>query len=293
VPSNASRYAECATDGFVVGRQFDELGRCIKQDPMQSGAGDQAEGYKYTMFSDFNAAIVQHYIEGSTELKSDGTRNYNGGRVLVDPTSASGYSRWDSLDSTLVPVTPSTSSGGLYGLDGGFPTQRNVPVHTIILTISLESIQDTFTEVSGETHLSYQDTITYNTNLTQIYPPLSYIGNLRRVIDPKDATQLASIVPDTSENRWYCQNSGCDYTLKATYTDNSEYFVVLHGGFRGWFSKELKSAAGNPNSGDSYKVFGVNVPGNKTIKKIELLETPEVWKGLPASPKVIASRLIN
>jgi VCBS repeat-containing protein len=292
VPTNASTFARCATSGFPMGRQFDEQNRCVKQDPMQSGSGDEAKGYKYTMFSDFNASVVQQYLEGTT-TENSGTHTYNGGRVFVDKTSSTGYSRWDSIDNKFVPVEVKTIDGGLYGLDNGLPVQRDVSVQTIIVTIGIDSVQDTATEVTGETHLTYQDTITYNNTITQIYPPISYTGNLRRVIDPTDATQRASIVPDTGENYWYCRNSGCDYTLKVTFSDNSEQYVAIQGGFKGWFSNDIKANAGTPTNSDSYRIFGVNVSGNKTIKKLELLETPEVWKGLPAVPKVIATRTLN
>lgn len=292
VPTTASTFARCATGGFPMGRQFDEQNRCVKQDPMQSGSGDQAAGYKYTMFSDFNASVVQQYLEG-TATESNGKRSYDGGRIFPDNTSATGYSRWDSLDNKFVPFSTTTTSGGLWGLDQELPTTRGVSVHTLIVTISLDSIQDTFTEKAGETHLTYQDTINYNNTLTQIYPPLSYTGNLRRTIDPTDAAQRASIVPNTSENYWYCRNSGCDYTLRVTFSDDTQQHVLLHGGFRGWFSNDIETTSGDPTNSDSYRVFGMNIPGNKAIKKLELLETPEVWKGFPQSPKVIATRTIN
>jgi hypothetical protein len=292
VPSNSSRYKNCAGDGFVIGRQFDELGRCIKQDPMQSGSGDQAAGYKYTMFSDFNASLVQHYLEGTTTL-SGSKHSYSGGTLFLDPTSSTGYSRWDSLEQKMVAASTQTSSGGIYELDQGLPLERGVPVHSIILTASIASIQDTYTEVAGQPQLSYLDTITYDPTLTQIYPPLSYTGNLRRQIDPTDPAQLASIVPNTSTNYWYCLNSGCDYSLRITYTDNSLQYVVLHGGFKRWYDYDIKPTAADSTDSDSYKVWGVNVPGYKALKKIELLETPEVWKGLPANPRVIASRTLT
>jgi hypothetical protein len=113
---------------------------------------------------------------------------------------------------------------------------------------------------------------------------------LRRLIDPTNAAQRASIVPDTGENPWYCKNAGCDYTLKVTFADNSEQFVALQTGFRGWFDANINPNATNPLDGSSYRVWGVNIPAAKSILKLELLETPEVWKGLPAVPKVIASR---
>ncbi len=289
VPSSASTFKNCATDNFPMGRQFDQENRCIKQDPMQSGAGDQAAGDKYTMFSDFNASLIQQYFEGTTTV-SNNQRTYNGGRVFVTPT---GYSRWDSLDSRFVPVEAKTTNKGLYGLDNGLPITRDVPVRTIIVTANIASIADTFTEVAGQPKLSYQDTITYHPETTQIYEPIAYSGNLRRVIDPKNPADLASIVPDTSQNPWYCRNSGCDYSLKITFKDSSEQSIVLQTGFRGWFSPDINPNAANPLKSESYRTWGVNISADKELAKLELLETPEVWKGLPITPKVVATRVFN
>jgi Peptidase M66 len=285
VPSSAETFKNCATDGFPMGRQKDAQGRCIKQDLMQSGAGDQVAGDKYTMFSDFNASVVQRYLEGTTTLNA-GKHEYDGGRVFIDPSSGTGYSHWDTLDSSFVPVPITTSNKGLYGFDNGLPVQRDVPVRTIIITSSIAGSSDT----NGDGKIDYTDSLTYNPAITQIYEPITHTGNLRRLIDPTNAAQRASIVPDTGENPWYCKNAGCDYTLKVTFADNSEQFVALQSGFRGWFDANINPNATNPLDGSSYRVWGVNIPAAKSILKLELLETPEVWNGLPASPKVIASR---
>jgi hypothetical protein len=78
-----------------------------------------------------------------------------------------------------------------------------------------------------------------------------------------------------------------------TYADASVQHVALHTGFRSWFSDNINPDAANPLSSASYKVWGVNVPANKAIKQIELLETPEVYKGFPAAAKIIASRIVS
>ncbi|MEZ4605505.1 MAG: M66 family metalloprotease [Deinococcales bacterium] len=178
VPSTASRYANCASNTFYNGmpRQLDSEGRCVKQDPMQSGSGDQAAGYKYATFADFNAAVIQEYFEGLTTLNGS-SHSYSGGRIVEDASSSTGFSRWDSLDKHYVEVPVQTSSGGLYGLDGGFYQQKDVLVDSIIITMSFAGTSD----------------------ITQIYPPLRYRGNLMRVIDPTNPTELAQIVPNTGE----------------------------------------------------------------------------------------------
>ena len=276
VPSSAKTFKNCKTDVFPRGRQLDDQGKCIKQDPMQSGAGDQDSSDKYTMFSDFNASLVQQYLEGTTTLKN-GKHEYDGGRVFIDPSSSSGYSRWDTLDSSFVPVSTQTTQGGLFGLDNGLPVTRGVAVQTIIVTANIASLSP----------------LAYNAANTQIYEPISYTGNLRRLIDPTDTTQLASITRDTGEHYWYCKGTGCDYTLRVTFKDGSQQHVALQGSFRGWFSNNFDPKAADPTDSSSYRMWGVNIPASKAIGKLELLETPEVWKGLSASPKVVASRTIK
>jgi hypothetical protein len=294
VPTTASAYKNCLTAGsFPMGRQVDSLNRCIKQDPMQSGAGDQTPASKYTMFSDYNAGIVQNYLEGTATL-TNGKYVYSGGKTILDSTSSTGYSRWNSVENRYVPVDTKTVSAGLYGLDNMLPYQRNVAVHAIVFTAAISSI----VERTDATQLNYDDTVSYDPALTQIYPPISYTGNLRRLIDPTDATQLASIQPKTGTstggtNDWFCKNAGCDYTLKVTFADNSTQHIVIQAGFRGWFDNALLAGVQDPLSESSFKIWAVNVPATKAIKLIELLETPEVYKGFPANPRVVVSRVIN
>jgi Peptidase M66 len=292
VPATASTFKSCL-NGTPIGRQFDSSNRCIKQDPMASGAGDQTPISKYTMFSDYNAGVVQNYLEGTATL-SNGKYVYSAGKTILDSTSSSGYSRWNSIERRYVPVETKTVSAGLYGLDNMLPFQRDVAVHAIVFTAGISSI----VERTDATQLNYDDTVTYDAALTQIYPPVSYTGNLRRLIDPTDASQLASIQPTVGAtkggvNDWFCKNAGCDYTLKVTFADNSLQHIVVQAGFRGWFDNAFAAGALDPLSESSYKTWAVNVPAVKAIKLIELLETPEVYKGFLANPKVIASRAIN
>ena len=281
VPSTAKTFKNCKTGDFPRGRQLDDQGRCIKQDPMQSGSGDQDPLDRYTMFADFNAGLVQQYLEGTTSLKN-GEHAYDGGRVFVNANSPTGYSRWDGIDSSFVPASTQTLKNGLFGFNNGLPIQRDVPVQTIIMSANVAST-DPITNSPN----------TYTSSTTQIYPPLSQTGNLRRLIDAKDATQLASIVPDQGEFKWYCKDSGCDYTLKITFKDDSQKYVVLQRAFRKWFSAEFNPEAGIVTNPSSYQLWGVNILETKAIAKLELLETVDVWKGLPAVEKVIASRTVN
>ncbi len=267
IPAGAETFAGCLTDDL---HQVDDMGRCVKQDPMQSGSGDQAPGYKFTMFSDFNAGVIQRYFEGVTELGDDAVHVYSGGVIFVDAGSSTGYSRWDGLEQRRVEVVVETTENGLYGLDGGLPAQRGVPVHTIVFTLS----------AAGTAEAS------------QIYPPLSYQGNLRRQIDPTAPADLALIVPNSGEVPWYCHASGCDYTLRVTYADQAVRHVLIQDGFRPWFDPMgvPDDATKDPTDDDSYRVFAVNVPGDEAWVKIELLDTPMGWNGVPGDAEVLLSR---
>ncbi|MBO7887836.1 peptidase M66 [Burkholderia pseudomallei] len=249
VPTTASSYAKCASS-----HQLDAQGRCYKQDPMQGGAGDQSSGYKFATFSDYNTGRMQAWIAS---------------RVLADPASSTGYSKWDSAAQARAPYTPTTDNNGLYGVNQNLPVQAGVPVHTIVVSFSK----------AGSAGASY------------IYPPFSYTGNLIATFDPTSAADRQAITVDKGTYPWYCKGTGCDYTLRVTYADGSRTYRVLQGGFRAWWTPTVDDAnATNPLSGSSFRVWAINVPGDKRIGKIELLDTPMVWNGMPANPTVLLSR---
>ncbi|KVZ43654.1 M66 family metalloprotease [Burkholderia ubonensis] len=235
-------------------RPVDAQNRCYKEDPMAHGAGDQSSGYKFATFSDFNTARMQAWIDS---------------RILSDSASPTGYSKWDTTAQARMPYTPVTDDNGLYNINQNLPVQTGVPVHTILVSFSK----------AGSAGASY------------IYPPLSYTGNLIRTFDPTVAADRQAIAVDTGVYPWYCQGTGCDYTLRVTYVDGSRVYRVLQGGFRTWWTPSvLNPRATDPLSADSFKVWAINVPGNKGIAKIEVLDTPMVWNGMPANPTVVLSR---
>lgn len=273
IPASSGNYNGCSSDTFGGhARALDSQNRCIKQDPMQSGSGDQASGQRFTIFSDFNVARMQRYFEGVTTRKSDGTHEYSGGKWVRDTAFPSGYKCWDGIDRKWVdvPQAVNTADGGLWGFEDDAPLQTDVPVYAIVVT------------------MSYAGT----PGATQIYPPLRFTGNLLRTIDPTVQTQRDSIKPNTSTYYWYCKDGGCDYTLRVSYAGGSVRHVLLQRGFRGWFndSNPPPASASDPLDGDSFMRWAVNVPDDGAITSIELLDTPKAWTGLPAVPGVLASR---
>ena len=271
IPSTASTFAHCATDTFAGhARTLDASGRCAKQDPMQSGAGDQANGYAFATFADYSTAVMQRHLEGRTTANADGTHAYSGGKLVRDAAFASGYKRWDGLDKHWMNATTTTQQSGLYGLDNGLPNQIGVPIQVVSITLSNAG----------------------TAGATQIDPPFGYTGNLMRGFDPTNAIDRAAFTPDTGTYPWFCRSGGCDYTLRITYGNGSVRYLLLQGGFR-----PFNAATGTPASvttdplnAASFHRWVVNVPGSVAITRLELLSTPQAWSGMPANPQVLAER---
>ncbi len=234
-------------------RQAADAGRCYKQDPMQGGAGDQDAPYRFAEMSDFTVARLQLWIEG---------------RVFVE---TNGFSRWDSVAKARVPLpADNTQDNGQYGVNRNLPSLRDVAVTAIAIAFSRAG-------TPGASH---------------IYPALRFTGNLIKTFDPTSAEDRAAITPGTGRYRAYCIDSGCDYTVRVTYDDGSVVHQLIPAGFRA-FNKPSEpdlTSATDPNSGSSFRHWVLNVPGTRAIRRIELLETPMVWKGMPASPRVVIAR---
>eukprot|EP01133_Synstelium_polycarpum_P010244 gene10244-11943_t len=243
VPTSAEYYEGCK-DHTVI----DPQGRCTKQNVMQGGSGYQAKGYRYTMFADYDME----------------------GKVIYDKSYPGLYKIWNETISDFEKYILGNDSNGLYGMDSGLPMTRDVPVATIIITLSTAGTAD----------------------VSQVYPLITYTGNVRRWIDPTDKNQLAIIVPDSGDLAWFCHASGCDFTLRVTYKDNSKIHVLLQSGYRPWFGPEEPAVAGitDPFSGNSFRTITFNAPASVSIKLVELLDTPFGYEGLPANPKVLVSR---
>lgn len=272
VPTSASSFKDCRGDTYEgMPRPIDAQGRCVRQDPMQSGSGDQAKGDRYTIFSDYTAAIFQRYYEGRTTIKADGTRSYGNSAIVPDPAYPGGYRRWDTIERRWVAFTPKLTGGAWFTDDGEFPLRRDVPVHAIALTYSYAGTPE----------------------VSQFYPPLSFTGNLMFRVDPTDAAQRAGITPGTGPFRRFCSDAGCDYTLRVTYADGSQRLELLPRGFRKFFAGgdgPVEDTAKDPLHSYSLRTWVIQVPGDKALRKLELLDTPMAWKGIPANPTVLMSR---
>ncbi len=262
ITQSSSSFARCPNWKI----QFDDQGRCIKQDPMQGGSGDQASSDKWTLFSDFNVAQIQGYLEG--------------GRLVKDSNFASGYARWDKSKKEWVEATKGASISGL----GGFPDTLNKEQDTIVFTVNFPESFPTIAGTAGAV-----------TGITQIYPPLRYVGNADKLLDAENPRDLASIVPNTGEYPHFCRRRGCDFTLRLTYRDRSVKHYVNQWGYRNWFwdpsnVNQYDNRSLDPNNSNSFRIWALSVPTRgRTLTKVELLDTPRVWTGLPRNPRVLAT----
>jgi hypothetical protein len=261
IPSTASSFANCARN-----HQVNTAGACFKQDPMQSGSGDQAPGQKFTMLSDFNAGQIVNWFQGITTISKSGAHLLDGKLFAEGP----GYKQWDTIDRRWVMLSgDQTQENALYGVNQNLPVQQNVPVYAIAVTLSNAT-----------------------PGVSMIYSPIRFTGNLIRTFDPTSAADRTDFTPGSGKYQWYCQSVGCDYTVRVTYSDGSVIHRALQGAFREWFKPTSAPSAqfSDPLDGDSFRNWVINVPGTKTISRVELLSTPMVWTGMPSNPTVVLSR---
>ncbi|KAF2070485.1 hypothetical protein CYY_008196 [Polysphondylium violaceum] len=262
VPTESSVYKNCASY-----RVLDANGKCFKQSAMQGGAGDQSKGYFFTMYADFECGKVQRYFEGITKIEN-GQHVYDGGKIFKNSSMPSGYSRWDTIDKKYVEVKAITQQNGLNGFNNNLPIKRDIMVYTMIATVSL-----------GNT-----------TSATQLYPPLYYKGNMIEYYDPTNVTKLKEITPNTSKYPWACHASGCDWTIRAIYNDNSVDHYLLQRGLRSWFKPmgDISRDFFNPLKSSSLQTFVHNIPASKGVpSRYQILYTPLGFNGLPSNPTVM------
>ena len=126
------------------------------------------------------------------------------------------------------------------------PQERDVPVYTIY----------------GSYHPEYEDS-----NI--LYKPLYYVGDLPRVLDPTDPATFARLAQGMDgpykDYFWWAK----DLTFKVTYQDGSVLHVLnpYDGPPREW-----EEGFGPWRWDLTY--FGINVPAEQPIRRIEVYERP-------------------
>ena len=251
-----SLHATCDGDKAVLwGATFqkDSNGRCYRFDPMQSADDQMGPNAEFPLFSDFNSSRMLQWALNRTHMNDEG----NGLKRL----DASG--NWTSF-------TPVTEYAAQFGLLGQFPAIISKQLDFIYITHSLAGTKD----------------------ISQFYKPVRHTGNATAQIDPLDNISLQKINPDQVNGKWmeydrFCKETGCDFTLKATYQDSTTAYRILRGSSRqSWEPRKWKDDYLNAKSKDSFLQWAVNLPipaSGAKLQKLELLETPTVWAMSPAA----------
>ena len=245
--------------------------RCYKQDPMQSGAGHQEDGFYYSISSDFQNARIQRYFEGTT---------LNKGRMWEGVTPGGGFARWnpatqnftdvDNVDTTMTPQV------------------FNTKLTTAIFTLSCPELNCSTSGLLNTDSLN-------GSSVTQIYNPIEYTGDSRLFVDVDNVTQLDlhHYPKAAGDGRWekeYC-DTGCDFIGAFTFADGSKKRVMLARSFRTWRkpTEAMHGDSMNEVKGQSYKIMGAAVAGSD-VTRVDLLYAPMAWEGVHARvPQLITS----
>jgi len=254
IPKTSPIYLSCTKQSNY---QLDANGKCYRLDPMDhADDGSDPSYHGFSLFSDYNIARIQRWITG---------------QIKLDSASPTNFSKWDSASSSWKAYTPVTSNYGVDQIKGNVPVLRNIPVAKIVLTFSHAGTP----------------------NVSRFYPPILATDSSIETIDPTDVTQLAKIYPYTlngnnAEYMWYCHQSGCDYTLRTTFTDGTQSYRLLKGGFRQYsYPTTFDVGVTDPTNAKSFHLWAINIPtpSNAKVAKLELLDTSTIWTMTPAQIK--------
>jgi len=222
-------------------------GICYQRTPMSGGEEDRyAQSYRWNAFSDYQAAILQ---QGFLE------------KLFPDATFDGGYKRWNRTTGAFEKVTGEDRARA-----GTDVLQLDQQVQTVIGTVS---------------HFNLAPTAS-----TMVVTP-AWTGNLPQRVDPTVQADVDRILSDKPGgwNGYYCVNSGCDYTLVATYADGSVLRHLLPIGYRDWNKPNdatgYKRGAKDATSADNFSTFAVNLPtGRGGLVKLQLFSTPHgsLWQ---------------
>ncbi len=246
-----------------------------RQDPLQQYDSDMclSNGENYAYFSDYSAFLAYRHFVGSSKPYrgyAASPRDHYGDHfpvfsmpMAVGRTNmvlqSSGDPKlllWNETAKSYVHVTPSNYSpteSRNYG--EVFPLQWNVPVYTLWGSFSLTT-----------------------STATTIQPPLKYVGNLKRLWDPTNATDFAELKTFGSADGFW---SGADLVARADFSDGSYRHVLIKG---------LRRRPDPLDADASFMYWAINIPAQKgkTLSRVSLYYRPMDIRsgdgGRPTSP---------
>lgn len=171
------------------------------------------------------------------------------------------------------------------------PRKTDVPVQTIVFTHS----------IAGALDITRSYPYPINLDVSQIYPLLpTHTGNLLSYIDPSDRTpaKVAEYHPTQTPYGKYstfCNSEGCDFTLRVTFSDNTQQHILFQGLVP---TRNSSSPSGSFRSFTQYEgagfgnmVINVSAENGRRATKAELLFTPTPWLTWDPNPQVIFGRV--
>lgn len=225
---------DCGADRTVSGV-------CYQRTPMAGGDNDRdAAIYRWTTFSDYEAAMVQAWLLG---------------RVIRDDAYSGGYKQWNAATNAFAAIP-----GELKARIGTDVLKTGQQVQTVWGTVS-------HFNASPTANLLFV-TPAWSGNLPRQFDP-----TVQADLDLINTTQPGGW------GGWYCLNNGCDYTLVATYADGTVQRVLLAMGYHRWGSPAYSDDGINANarnvlSGDNLGRFAVNLPtGHGGLSRVQVYQT--------------------
>jgi hypothetical protein len=223
----------------------DAMQRSTSCDELRDGTEGPWDG-----FSDFSSLAMFRYMSGASTPLSGWVLDPLNGEMAYNLPTQSGFPEmdWGVDDPSYHRPDPDLPAQTWERYDFWTPQERSRPVFTIY----------------GSYHPAHPEA-------TILYEPLHYLGDLPRLIDPTDPQTFKRLKKGMDgvygDYFWWSK----DLTLKITYRDGQ----VTHALYPfGSVSREWEYGHG-PWRGDLL-YFGINVPADEAIERIELYERPFV-----------------
>ena len=263
----------CTTDSPNLRVTTDPPGaqRCYKQDMMQSGSGDKEDGLNFGFITDFTAAFIQRWFEGydrsTTGPAWQAFTLRSAGCVHKGKGPGGGHGMWN------------VTSQAFYDFE---PPEIDLPHHVdkqmtaAYITVNCAELQ---CNANGR-HLippSNRSATTY------IYPPMSYVGQMREIAHVDDEVQFERFhfARADLDRRWekaYSRN-GCDFIVTFHFANGARNRTLVpwtSDGFRVADNprSEIEPDALRLSSGNSLIEMGVGTLGDDPIR-VDLEYLPE------------------